>query len=62
MRLQDEAEDTDMAEAVSDMLNGLISAALTVLADEKALEHAYFTQLMQLIRVRRLTNVYEKHC
>ena len=51
-----------MAEAVSDMLNGLISAALTVLADEKTLEHAYFTQLMQLVRVRRLTNIYEKHC
>ena len=50
-----------MAEAVSDMLTGLINAALTVLADEKALEHAYFTQLMQLVRVRKLTNIHGKY-
>lgn len=56
--MQDEAEDTELAEAVSDMLNALLNAAYALVHDEKAIEHAFFTQLIHLIKVRcRVTHV-----
>lgn len=53
---QGEAEDGDMADAVDHMLTTLRNTGLQAVQDEKVVEHAVFTQLMQLLKVHAPVN------
>lgn len=49
--MQGEAEDSLISDAVEGMLRTLVNTGLQAVQDEKVVEHAFFTQLMQLIKV-----------